>query len=71
MSQDYFGFPQTAWSVVRNAQDRDGPEYIAAMNRCIVGYWKPVFCFLRAKGRAFHEAEDLTQKFFLTFFERN
>lgn len=71
MPQDYVSFPQTAWSLVRKAQDSDGDEYVTAMNRCIVGYWKPVFSFLLAKGREFHEAEDLTQEFFQMFFERN
>jgi len=41
------------------------------MNRCIAGYWKPVFYFLRAKGYPFHRAEDLTQEFFFQLFQRD
>jgi DNA-directed RNA polymerase specialized sigma24 family protein len=63
-------FPTTRWSVVRAAQDPDNPECVAAMNRCIAAYWKPIFCFLRAKGYTLHRAEDLTQEFFLQFYRR-
>jgi RNA polymerase sigma-70 factor (ECF subfamily) len=63
-------FPTTAWSMVRAAQCPDSPEYLAAMNRCIVAYWRPVFCFLRAKGCPWQRAEDLTQEFFLQCFQR-
>ena len=63
-------FPTTAWSMVRAAQNCDSQAYLAAMNRCIAAYWRPVFCFLRAKRYPFHRAEDLTQEFFLRFYER-
>ena len=56
--------------MVRAAQDRESPAYLAAMNRCIAAYWRPVFYFVRAKGYALHQAEDLTQGFFLRFCER-
>jgi RNA polymerase sigma-70 factor (ECF subfamily) len=64
-------FPTTAWSVVRLAQKKEGGEFLAAMNRCIAGYWRPVFYFLRVKEYPFHDAEDLTQEFFLEFFRRD
>ncbi len=63
-------FPTTAWSMVRDAQNRQSPAYLAAMNRCIAAYWRPVFYFIRAKGYSLHRAEDLTQEFFLRFYER-
>jgi RNA polymerase sigma factor (sigma-70 family) len=63
-------FPTTAWSMIRVAQDRDDPACLAAMNRCMAAYWRPVFYFLRAKGYPLHRAEDLTQEFFLRFYER-
>lgn len=71
MSSDSSGeFPTTAWTTIQAAKDRAGPDYLAAMNRCLVGYWKPVFCFLRARGYPLHRAEDLTQEFFLRFLQR-
>jgi hypothetical protein len=60
-------FPSTAWSCVRAAQDPDHPQFVAATNRLITTYWKPVFCYLRAKGHAAQDAEDRTQEFFLRF----
>lgn len=57
--------------MVRAAQDRDSPEYVAAVNRFASRYWRPVFFFLRARGYAFHEAEDLTQEFFTTWLQRD
>lgn len=60
-------FPSTAWSCVHAAQDADHPQHLAALNRLIVAYWKPVFHFLRASGHAAPTAEDLTQEFFASF----
>jgi RNA polymerase sigma factor (sigma-70 family) len=57
--------------MVRAAQDHDDARHLDAMNRCISGYWKPVFYFLRAHGYRVHQAEDLTQEFFLQFFQRD
>ncbi len=64
-------FPTTAWSMVQGAKKHDGDDYLAAMNRCIKGYWRPVFYFIRTKGYPLHQAEDLTQEFFLQFFQRD
>jgi RNA polymerase sigma-70 factor (ECF subfamily) len=60
-------FPNTAWSCVQSAQDPSHPQFVAAMNRLITTYWKPVFCYLRARGHAAQDAEDRTQEFFLRF----
>ena len=64
-------FPTTAWTMVRKAQDPQSPERLAAMNRCVAGYWRPVFYYLRARGHSFPQAEDVTQDFFMRFFEKN
>ena len=57
-------FQTTAWSLIQAMKNRDASQYLPAMNRFIAGYWKPVFYFLRARGCALHQAEDLTQEFF-------
>ena len=62
--------PTTAWSMVWAAQDPNSPDCVAAINRCISAYWRPVFYYLRAKGIRHQQAEDLTQEFFLHFYER-
>jgi RNA polymerase sigma-70 factor (ECF subfamily) len=63
-------FPSTAWTCVQAAQDPSHPDFIAAINRLIAAYWKPVFHYLRAKGQPAAQAEDLTQEFFLCFLDR-
>lgn len=63
-------FPTTAWTVLLAAKDPGNPESLVAMNRLISGYWRPVFYYLRARGKPVQQAEDLTQDFFLRFVER-
>jgi RNA polymerase sigma-70 factor (ECF subfamily) len=70
-SEPYAQFPTTTWSLLEAAADRQSPEFLAAMNRFAAGYWKPVFYYLRARGYAFQDAEDLTQAFFVRFLERD
>ncbi len=60
-------FPTTAWSFIEKVQDRGHPEHQKALNRFLALYRKPVFYFLRARNYSVHEAEDLTQEFFLRF----
>jgi len=55
-------FPTTAWEQLRDAQER---------NHFLARYWKPVFVFLRAKGRSPQAAEELTQEFFLRLLEKD
>jgi RNA polymerase sigma-70 factor (ECF subfamily) len=66
MSSDWsVEFPTTIWRLIRDAKDRESPEHLAAMNRFVAAYWKPVFYFIRAKGHAVDRAADLAQEFFL------
>ena len=64
-------FPTTAWSMLEHAKSPDKAEVTAAMNRFIVGYWRPIYRFLRAKGCRHDTAEDLTQEFFLKFLDHD
>lgn len=63
-------FPTTAWSFIQLVQDRQREDYLPYLNRFATSYWKPVFCFVRARGFSQHRAEDLTQEFFLRLVER-
>jgi RNA polymerase sigma factor (sigma-70 family) len=64
-------FPTTAWSIFEDVGSPDRAEARAALNRFIVGYWRPIYGFLRAKTRSHETAEELTQEFFLKLLEHN
>lgn len=64
-------FPNTAWTEIRNAK-LDGSEAGAeAMNRFVIAYWRPIYCFLRAKGYKHDRAEELTQEFLFQLIQRD
>lgn len=56
-------FPSTHWTVVLTAAASGAPESEGAMGRLCETYWYPVYGFVRMKGYAPNEAEDLTQEF--------
>jgi RNA polymerase sigma factor (sigma-70 family) len=64
-------FPTTAWSMIDDVKAEQPAERLAAMNRFIVGYWRPIYRFIRAKGHRHDAAEDLTQEFLLKFLDRD
>ncbi|MEI8372861.1 MAG: hypothetical protein WCJ35_08510 [Planctomycetota bacterium] len=64
-------FPTTAWSMIDDVKGQQPAERLTAMNRFIVGYWRPIYRFIRAKGRRHDVAEDLTQEFLLKFLDHD
>src|SRR5262249_52064478 len=42
-----------------------------ALEQLCQSYWQPIYGFLRRKGFAPHDAEDLTQQFFVRLLQRN
>jgi RNA polymerase sigma-70 factor (ECF subfamily) len=63
-------FTTTHWSVILEAAQPESPGSVEAFGRLYQDYWYPLYAFLRRRGRAPHEAEDLLQGFFLTLLER-
>ena len=59
-------FEATRWSVVLAAgRDGDAPELArAALAQLCQTYWAPLYGFVRSRGHAVHDAQDLTQEFF-------
>ncbi len=59
-------FASTRWSVILTAADIDAPEQIAgaALSELCQTYWAPLYSFVRHRGYACHDAQDLTQSFF-------
>lgn len=65
-------FPQTRWSVIREASDPESPQYRASLEELANLYWRPVYAHFRRKwGKANEEAKDLTQEFFAVLCEKD
>lgn len=58
-------FATTHWSVVLAAGDRAGTRSAAALQTLCQTYWYPLYAYVRQKGYASQDAEDLTQSFFM------
>jgi RNA polymerase sigma-70 factor (ECF subfamily) len=64
-------FQQTQWSLVRRAGDAHSPEAGAALETLCRAYWFPIYAFIRRRGHSPHDAQDLTQGFFMRLLEGN
>jgi RNA polymerase sigma-70 factor (ECF subfamily) len=63
-------FKATHWSVVVRAGDDDFEVRAAALGKLYCAYWYPIYSFIRWRRRCgHHEAEDLTQAFFVHLVE--
>lgn len=62
-------FLTTSWSLVLAASD-PSDQAAAALESLCRKYWYPLYAYLRRSGHAPHDAEDLTQGFFLHFLRR-
>ena len=65
-------FPSTHWSVVLAAGGSSAEPEIAqaALGELCQTYWMPLYSFVRSRGYAVHDAQDLTQSFFAYLIER-
>ena len=57
-------FTTTQWSEVLDARQTDPPRARAALENLCGRYWYPLYAFIRRRGHAPQDAEDLTQSFF-------
>jgi RNA polymerase sigma factor (sigma-70 family) len=62
-------FTTTHWSVVLEAQG-ESPAAQEALEKLCRTYWRPIFSFLQRQRFGPAEAEDITQGFFASLFER-
>ncbi|MGI8955463.1 MAG: RNA polymerase sigma factor [Chthoniobacterales bacterium] len=64
-------FPPTHWSVILAAGRSEAePELArAALAQLCQTYWAPLYTFVRSRGHAVHDAQDLTQSFFAYLIE--
>lgn len=61
-------FSPTQWSVVLEAR-RDAARRGPALEKLCATYWLPIYSYLRRRGNAAQDAEDLTQSFFAYLLE--
>jgi len=57
-------FQTTHWTAIEKVGSNDDIDHEALAADLFRAYWKPVYCYLRHKGRRNEEAKDLTQGFF-------
>jgi RNA polymerase sigma factor (sigma-70 family) len=62
-------FPKTSWTLVVAAADPLQADCHDALTRLCESYWYPVYAYVRRRGCAEHEAQDLTQDFFVRILE--
>lgn len=65
------GFHTTHWTMVLAAREKDGAVAREALAGLCSTYWYPLYAYIRRQGNSPHEAEDLTQEFFVRFLERH
>lgn len=64
-------FQTTRWSVVLRVKDADNREAEEVWNELARVYWYPLYAFCRRKGSNDHDAQDLTQAFFVHLLNGN
>ncbi len=65
-------FQSTHWTLVLRARQSDPTETgREALSDFCEAYWPPLYTFLRLRGHASPEAQDLVQGFFAHLLEKN
>lgn len=62
-------FNTTRWSLIAGAGAADEARRSAALGELCAAYWKPLYAFLRARGRAPQDSADLVQDLFAKLLE--
>jgi len=57
-------FRTTNWELVTGAADATSVGWTEALESLCQIYWRPVYAFIRKRGRSPESAQDLTQEFF-------
>ena len=72
MSTRHSTFHTTHWTSIRTAQEQgDGTAAREALAGLCATYWPPLYAFIRRRGHAPHDAEDLTQGFLCQFLQKD
>jgi RNA polymerase sigma factor (sigma-70 family) len=63
-------FPTTHWSLILSSASNTRADAETALAELCHTYWHPIYSFIRARSSSAHEAQDLTQDFFLYVLNR-
>jgi RNA polymerase sigma-70 factor (ECF subfamily) len=63
-------FATTRWSIVL-ATKGDASEARNALSKLCNAYWYPLYAYVRRQGLGAHDAQDLTQEFFVCLLEKD
>jgi DNA-directed RNA polymerase specialized sigma24 family protein len=69
VTDDPARFRTTRWSAILVAAESRMPGSQAALTELCLLYWYPLYAFARRRGHGPHDAQDLTQGFFLHLLE--
>ncbi len=64
-------FHTTRWSVVLAAQGKSSADARQSLETLCQQYWAPLYAYVRHRGHAEHDAQDLTQAFFARLLEKD
>jgi RNA polymerase sigma-70 factor (ECF subfamily) len=64
-------FRTTRWSAILIAAESQMPGSEEALSALCRDYWYPLYAFARRRGYPSHDAQDLTQGFFLSILKRH
>jgi RNA polymerase sigma factor (sigma-70 family) len=64
-------FTTTHWSLVLAAAGREDVYSREALAKLCQAYWYPLYAFVRRQGHGPHDAQDLTQEFFMRLLEKD
>ncbi|MGA2616052.1 MAG: hypothetical protein ABSF26_00500 [Thermoguttaceae bacterium] len=70
-AQDAGGFQTTHWSLVLRAGHREDRDADAALAALCQRYWFPLYAYVRRRVADIHQAQDMTQEFFVWLLEKN
>jgi RNA polymerase sigma-70 factor (ECF subfamily) len=70
-SSDPRWFATTHWSVVLSAGQAGSLQASEALEKLCRAYWRPLYSYIRRRGHAPEEAQDLTQAFFARLLGKN
>jgi DNA-directed RNA polymerase specialized sigma24 family protein len=69
-SADRGQFPTTSWTLIARIKSPDGTVAEKALEELCTQYHYPLYCYLRRRGCAHHDAQDVLHDFLVLIFRR-